>query len=236
MSICRISGWWRRRVGAPRRFTAGPKRDRDPRWSPDGTRLAFVSEREGKKKGQLYVMPADGGEPMRLTDERHGVAIPFGAPTDVALAFVARVGGWQEPEREEDKQKSRPARVITTLKYRFNGEGFTYDRRRHVFVVAAAGGPARQITDGDWDDADPAWSPDGRLIAFSLGPSFGPRLRRQRRSLGCRRGRAESRGVSPIPSARRSSPRSRPTAVPSRISAGARRTSTAETSASSPFP
>ncbi len=37
--------------GAPRRFTAGPKRDRDPRWSPDGTRLAFVSEREGKKRG-----------------------------------------------------------------------------------------------------------------------------------------------------------------------------------------
>ena len=153
--------------GAPRRFTAGPKRDRDPRWSPDGTRLAFVSEREGKTKGQLYVMPADGGEPTRLTDERHGVTDPVWSPDGRRLAFTARVGGWQEPEREEDKQKSKPARVITTLKYRWNGEGFTYDRRRHVFVVAAEGGPARQLTDGDWDDADPAWSPDGRAIAFS---------------------------------------------------------------------
>lgn len=153
--------------GAPRRFTAGSKRDRDPRWSPDGTRLAFVSEREGKKKGQLYVMPVDGGEPTRLSDERHGVADPVWSPDGSRLAFVARVGGYHAPEREEDRQKSRPARVITTLDYRWNGEGFTYDRRRHVFVVAAAGGPARQLTDGEWDDADPAWSPDGRIIAFS---------------------------------------------------------------------
>ena len=177
--------------GAPRRFTAGPKRDRDPRWSPDGTRLAFVSEREGKKKGQLYVMPADGGEPTRLSDERHGVADPVWSPDGSRLAFVARVGGWHEPEREEDKQKSRPARVITTLKYRWNGEGFTYDRRRHVFVVAAAGGaraPAHRRRLGRRGPRVVARRADHRL---QLGPPPGPRSRRQRRPLagGRRRGR-----------------------------------------------
>src|SRR5262245_58609168 len=99
--------------GAPRRFTGGPKRDTEPRWSPDGRRLAFVSERDTKKKGQLYVMAADGGEAICLTDMKRGVSAPAWSPDGGRLAFVSKVGGWEEPDSEEEKQKSRPARVIT---------------------------------------------------------------------------------------------------------------------------
>ena len=122
----------------PRRFTAGPKRDREPRWAPDGRRLAFVSEREGKKKAQLYVMPADGGEPARLTDERNGVTDPVWSPDGTRLAFIARVGGWQEPEGEDEKQKSKPARVITSLKYKYNGEGFVSSTPRTTSAVPSS--------------------------------------------------------------------------------------------------
>ena len=152
--------------GVPRRFTSGPKRDTAPRWSPDGTRLAFLSEREGKKKAQLYVMPSDGGEPTRLTDLKAGVSDPVWSPDGRRLAFVSRVGGWQEPDDPEEKEKSKPPRVISTLKHKMNGEGFTYDRRPHVFVVDVDGGAPRQVTDGDFADATPTWSPDGRLLAF----------------------------------------------------------------------
>jgi dipeptidyl aminopeptidase/acylaminoacyl peptidase len=153
--------------GEPRRFTTGPKRDTSPRWSPDGRWLAFVSERERKKKGQLYVMPADGGEPTRLTDLRDGVKNPVWSPDGTRLAFVARVGGWQEPDDEEERAKSKPARVIDVLKYRSNGVGFVYDRPRHLFLVPVDGGEPRQLTSGDGDDHDPAWSPDGRALAFA---------------------------------------------------------------------
>src|SRR5262249_49625542 len=108
--------------GTPRRFPAGPKRHPAPRWPPPGRRLAFDSERETKKKGQLYVMPAEGGEPPRLTDLKNGVKGPVWSPDSHRLCVVSRVGGWQEPDSDEEKQKARPARVITTLKYKYNGE------------------------------------------------------------------------------------------------------------------
>jgi len=58
------------------------------------------------------------------------------------------------------------ARVITTLKYRFNAEGWIYDRPTHLFVVGAEGGESRQLTDGDFHDSEPAWSPDGKRLVF----------------------------------------------------------------------
>src|SRR2546428_6951592 len=136
--------------GEPRRLTTGTAKDTLPRWSPNGRWLAFVSDRGPKKKSQLYAMPADGGEATQLTDLPNGVFSQGGvawSPDSTRLAFVARVGGWQEPEREEDRGKSRPAHVISTLKYRFEGVGFTYDRRPHIFVVPVAGGAPTQITE-----------------------------------------------------------------------------------------
>src|SRR5205814_8797169 len=110
--------------GAPRRFTAGPRRDIEPRWSPDGTQLAFLSERAPKDKLQLYLMPADGGEPAKLTALDNGVTSVVWSPDGRRLPFLSPVGGEREPESEEEKRKSRPPRVITSVKYRFNGEGF----------------------------------------------------------------------------------------------------------------
>jgi dipeptidyl aminopeptidase/acylaminoacyl peptidase len=152
--------------GEPYRFTTGPKRDAKPRWSPDGYRLAFLSDREAQPKAQVYIMPAAGGEPTRLTNLPNGVMQHVWSPDGSRLALVARVGGWQEPATEEERQKSKPVRIITTLKYKANGDGYIYDQRPHLFVVSAAGGEPQQLTDGDFADADPAWSPDGTQLAF----------------------------------------------------------------------
>ena len=147
----------------PRPFTFGEKQDVAPRWSPDGGSLAFASNREGKTK-QLYVIPATGGEARRLTELDEDVGQPVWSPDGTRLTFTTRVR--DSAYEEEDDRRRRP-RHFTRLQYKLDNEGWTGDRRRHVFVVAADGsGPAVQVTDGDYEDEQPVWSPDGTQILF----------------------------------------------------------------------
>lgn len=149
--------------GAPQPFTAGAKSDGDPRWSPDGTRLAFTSNRDGKVS-QLYVMPVQGGEPRKLTAFKEDVTQPEWSPDGVTIVFVARV---RDAAYDEDDDKKRAPRRITRLQYKHDNIGWTFDRPQHLFTVKADGsGEPAQLTSGDFEDSGPAWSPDGATIAF----------------------------------------------------------------------
>ena len=163
----RQSIWLARLDGSepPRRFTTGTN-DAQPRWSPDGTRLAFVSKRgDEKAKRQLYVMRADGGEPECLTDLKDDAGEAAWSPDGTQLVFSARVP--HEAYEEEDEKKRAPRR-FTRLLYKLDSVGWTGDRRRHLYVVPADGSAeAKQITDGDYEDSRPTWTPDGKSIAFS---------------------------------------------------------------------
>lgn len=171
-----------------RRITRGVS-DSSPRFSPDGTLLAFVrSPNEGP--GQLYVMAASGGEPLQLTDQKLGIGAWRWSPDSRGIAFTAAVA---EDGRYGTVAQlgpgSEPPRRITTLKYRSNGLGYTTDRRRHVFLVDVPGvddepryatAPSaenpkpevsvgvpepRRLTEGDFDHGAVAFSPDGSRIA-----------------------------------------------------------------------
>jgi dipeptidyl aminopeptidase/acylaminoacyl peptidase len=151
---------------APTQFTAGAKRDGNPRWSPDGRWVAFTSNRGEDKKtpAALYVIPAQGGEPRKLTDVKESVESLVWSPDSKRIAFTARVP--DEAYEEEDDRKRRPRR-FTRLFHKLDSVGWTGDRRTHVFVVDVDGeSEARQITHGDFEHGHPAWSPDGTQLVF----------------------------------------------------------------------
>jgi dipeptidyl aminopeptidase/acylaminoacyl peptidase len=169
----------------PRPFTSGPF-DTSPRWSPDGRTLAFVRavEKEGGKSGkaQIYLLSADGGEARALTELAKGAGAPHWSPDGATIAFTTSTLPGDTPE--EDPKKS-DVRVITRAVYRSNGGGYYEpDRRDHIWAVPASFDATGerplpyQVTVGNFDEENIAWSPDGARIYFTstrvLEPYYTP--------------------------------------------------------------
>ena len=143
-------------------LTAGKKSSSGPRWSPDSKRIAFTSDRDGKR--QIYVISPQGGEASQLTNEENGAGAPLWSPDGRSIVFTST--GADSKARKDRKEKYGDFEIVNddyTMTHLWRVEipaEFPADLKKLPKPEALTSGS--EFTVGSF-----AWSPDGKRIAFS---------------------------------------------------------------------
>ena len=159
-------------TGRSRQLTGGPGADRQPRWSPDGKTLAFISTRDSG--AQVWVLPIAGGDARKVSHLPDGAGDPVWLPDGSGLLVVSDVK-WPPNQEIDQRNGAYPteARIWTGLMWR-HWDDFRAGKRQHLFRVDLTSGKATDLTPVDHDvptiatggDGDVAVSRDGILLAM----------------------------------------------------------------------
>ena len=140
-------------------------------WSPNGDRLAYVTNAEGRG-AQIHVMWMDSGRSAALTNLRHAPGNLTWSPDGKWIAFSMFVPREDSslaapPAKPEGAEWAPPVTVIESVRYRGDGAGYLDAGDTHIFVVSADGGTPRQLTDGEYNHGGRlAWTPDAKSLVF----------------------------------------------------------------------
>ncbi|MFN0125002.1 MAG: S9 family peptidase [Blastocatellia bacterium] len=137
------------------RLTFNARRDDQPRWSPDGRRLAFLSEREGNTGAQIYLLNLGGGEATRLTAHKAAVQNYAWSADGRWIAFLA-----EEAPATETKPKTK-APVVVDGEYHY----------AQLWIANPDTGEVKQLTTGRRHIVDFDWSRDGARIVYTARPT-----------------------------------------------------------------
>ena len=157
--------------GRQRPLVTGPGTYTQPRWSPDGTRIAYSSTDEGGS--QLHVRWLDANAASRITNLPDAPESIAWSPDGRTIAYTMRVPGeglklGKAPHKPEGAQWAPPLEIYDRATYRTDEGGYVKPGYTRIFVVPADGGAPRQLTFGQFgDDGAPEWTPDGRTLLFS---------------------------------------------------------------------
>ncbi len=151
------------------RLTTSKDSETSPRWSPDGKYLAFLSSRDDDNDvSQVWLLPRTGGEAEKVTEEKGGVEDFDWSPDGKRLVLVVSD---PEPDASDDeggskKKKTKKPIVIDRYQFKSDGDGYLGHLRQHLSILDLATRKSEVLTTGDFDEELPAWSPDGKTIAF----------------------------------------------------------------------
>jgi dipeptidyl aminopeptidase/acylaminoacyl peptidase len=142
--------------------TSSPDGESSPRWSPDGRYLAFLSSRQGGKGSQLWLLDRQGGEAKRVTELKTGIRQYEWAPDGKRIALVMNDVA---PEPDSANKKPKPI-VLDRYHFKSDGGGYLDSTRSHLYLFDLDTRKSAILTPGLYEETEPAWSPDGKWIAF----------------------------------------------------------------------
>jgi dipeptidyl aminopeptidase/acylaminoacyl peptidase len=149
--------------GDPLRMTSPDSNSSSPKWSPDGRHLAVLSDRKDDIS-QIWLLDRRGGDAQQLTEFKQEVDSFEWAPDSKSLLLVAADPSPADLD-EEELPNPRPY-VVDRLQFKEDYVGYLDRHRTHFYVIEVASRESRQVTFGDYDDSEPAWSPDSQKIVF----------------------------------------------------------------------
>lgn len=142
-----------------------------PRWSPDGTKIAYTSAAEGSN--QIYLRWHDSGQTALLSNLTLSPSGLTWSPDGKWLAFTSRVPVKnptlaRTPQKPKGANWAAPMHVIDAVRYQRDGSGILSPGYTQIFIIPSDGGTPRQLTSGNFNHGGPlSWSPDSSEILFS---------------------------------------------------------------------